>query len=407
MRMPAYQPCLRRLRSRRGWFRAGVAALSVILVSAAPPPQAVLVVPIEVKDVAPVQTFPGQVQAIRSVTVVARVSAYVEKVAFQEGSTVKAGRLLFQLQQGPYQAAVEQAQGALAQAQAVLSNAQLNLERDTRVGNLAISAQQIQQDTAARDEASAQVTSARGNLENAAINLSYCTVAAPIDGRIGKALYTMGNLVSPTSGPLPTIVQMDPIRIAFSVADAQFVAVQQASNLSREQLINSVTLDVQLSNGSNYAHPGKIEFVNNQVDTAIGTLTVWGTFPNPDGLLVPGAYATVAVHQTNPEQRPVVPVQAVQNEQQGEFVLLVGADNKVEQRKITTGRQIDQDYIVASGLTGGERVITEGVQKVHPGEVVNPSMATTGSNSTSQSGGLPSPAGSTSSSGSPNDGAEA
>ena len=371
--------------------------LTVPALAAAPPPS-VIVAPVVVQDVAPVQTFPGQVQAIQSVTLVARVSAYVDKVAFQEGSVVKTGQLLFQLQQGPYQAAVEQAQGALTQAEATLHNAQLNYERDSKAGNLAISAQQVQQDISARDVAAGQVTAARGALEVAAINLSYCTVAAPIDGRVGRALITAGNLVSTTSGPLGTIVQVDPIRIAFSVADAQLLAAEQSSNRTQEQLSNAVTLDVALSNGATYAHPGKVEFINNQVDAATGTITVWGLFSNPNGQLIPGAYVTVAVHRTKPEKRPVVPVQAVQNEAQGQFVLLVGADNKVEQRKVTVGRQLAQDYIVESGLSGGERVITEGLQKVHPGEVVNPSTPTT------QPGGQPSPAGSASSSGSPGDG---
>jgi membrane fusion protein (multidrug efflux system) len=343
---------------------------------AAPPPPAVTVVPVEVRDVAPVHTFPGQVQAIQSVTLVARVSAYVDKVVFQEGSLVKSGQLLFQLQQGPYQAAVEQAQGTLKQAQATLLNAQLNYERDSKAGGLAISQQQVQQDISARDVAAGQVASARGALETAAINLSYCTVASPIDGRIGKALYTAGNLVSPTSGALATVVQVDPIRVAFSVADAQVLAAEQAHKQTQQQISDSVTLDVQLPDGAAYNHPGKVEFVNNQVDAATGTLTVWGRFENPEGLLIPGAYVTVSVRRTKPDKRPLVPVQAVQNDQQGQFVLLVGADNKVEQRQIKTGQQVGQGFIVEAGLTGGERVITEGVQKVHPGEVVNPSTPT-------------------------------
>ena len=348
-------------------------ALLVATARAAPPPPAVTVVPVEVRDVAPVHTFPGQVQAIQSVTLVARVSAFVDKVVFQEGSLVKSGQLLFQLQQGPFQAAVEQAQGALKQAEATLLNAQLNYERDSHAGNLAISQQQLQQDVSARDVAAGQVTSARGALETAAINLSYCTVTSPIDGRIGKALETEGNLVSPTTGPLATVVQVDPIRVAFSVADAQLLAAQQAAKKTQQQLSDAVTLDVQLPDGAAYSHPGKIEFINNQVDAGTGTLTVFGRFENPEGLLIPGAYVTVLVRRTKPDRRPLVPVQAVQNDQQGQFVLLVGADNRVEQRQVKTGLQVGQDFIVNAGLTGGERVITEGVQKVHPGEVVNPS----------------------------------
>lgn len=358
---------------------AGWRVLLLALVAAAPPPPAVVVAPVQLRDVTPVQAFIGQVQAIQTVTVVARVQAYIEKVTFQEGSAVKAGQVLFELQKGPYQAAVLQAQGALAQAQAALRNAQMNLERDERAGDLAISPQQIQQDTAARDVAAAQVDSARGALQAAAITLSYCTVSAPIDGRIGRALFTAGNLVDAGSGPLATIVQMDPIRVSFAVTGTQIVSMEQRSHESRQRLIDALVLTLRLSNGTAYGHPGKIEFLDNQVDPATGTITVWGRFPNPEGLLTPGAYASVEVKPDQPEERPLVAVQAVQNDRQGQFVLVVGADSKVAQRRITTGRQIEQDYIVESGLKGGERVIIEGVQKVHPGEEVEAVAASDGS----------------------------
>ena len=376
-------------RCSRAWVRAGLALLAGLLATdagAASPPPAVTVQPIEVKDVGQVLTFPGQVQAIQSVNIVARVAAYMVQMTFKEGSMVKTGQPLYQLQKGPYEAVVKQAQGSLAQAQASLRNAQLNYERDSKAGNLAISDQQVQQDVAARDVAAGQVAAAMGTLESAAIDLGYCDVVSPIDGRIGRTQYTIGNLVQPSSGALATVVQVDPIRVAFAAADAQVLQLQQSLDTTQDGLKEAVMLQVQLPNGAAYAHPGTIEFLNNQVDAGTGTLTIWGRFANPEGQLIPGAYVTVTVRQTTPDKRPVVPIQAVQNDQQGQFVLLVGADNKVEQRKVTTGRQVDQDFVVESGLSGGERVITEGVQKARPGEAVNPSTPTA-SGSASKGGG--------------------
>ena len=352
----------------------GLLPLCVILAGAAEPP-AVIVAPVEIRDVAPVQTFVGQVQAIQSVNVVARVQAFIEKVDFTEGSAVTAGQLLFELQKGPYQAAVLQAQGTLAQAEAALRNAEMNLQRDTQAGSLAISQQQIQQDTAARDQAAGQVDNARGALELAAINLSYCTVAAPIAGRIGRANITAGNLVDSSSGALATIVQMDPIRVFFAPTNAEMLSIEQQTGKTSQQLAATVALHLQLANGGTYKQAGTIEFLNNQVDPSTGTLTVWGRFDNPDGTLVPGSFVSVEVAPAKPENERLVAVQAVQNDANGPFVLVVGQDGKVQEQRVTLGRQIGQNYIVQSGLKGGERVITEGVQKVRPGQAVNASTA--------------------------------
>ena len=348
---------------------------ALLLVAADPPPPAVTVAAVDVQDVAPVQTYVGQVVAIQSVNVVARVDAYIDQVKFTEGSTVQAGQLLFELQKGPYQAAVLQAQGSLAQAQATEQNARMNYERDAHAGNLAISQQQLQQDQASQAVATGQVDAAQGALQNAAINLGYTTLVAPITGQIGRALFTGGNFVGPTSGPLATIVQMDPIRVSFAVPDAEVETMLQRAGQTRQQLAQSLILHIRLSNGAPFAQAGTIEFVNNQVDPATGTLTVYGRFTNPGNTLIPGSYVSVDVSLAQPERRPVIPVQAVQTDAKGQFVLLVDKTNKVAEQRVTLGRQIGQQYIVTEGVAGGERVITQGVQKVHPGELVTASEA--------------------------------
>ena len=355
---------------------AGVAGLlmlpGVALAQAGPPPS-VVIAPVVVQDVAPVNSYIGYVQAIQSVTIMARVAAFIDKVDFVEGSMVKSGQVLFDLQRAPYQAALDSAQASLEGAQATLRNAQLTYDRDTQLtAGTVVSQSQVDTALATRDADSAAVLTARANLETAAINLSYTSITSPIDGRIGKTTYTQGNLVGPTSSALATVVQVDPIRVEFAVADGDIVSALLKSHKSQAELEKEVVLDLLLSNGQRYDQTGHIEFLNNQVDTATGTVTVWARFPNPDGLLVPGAFATVQVHQATPDQRPVVPLEAVQDDKQGEFVLLVGPDNKVRQQAIATGAQLGQDLIVTAGLKGGEDVIVQGEQKVKAGEVVNP-----------------------------------
>lgn len=352
---------------------AAAAAPAARAAAPAAPPPAVVVQPVAVRDVAPVTTEIGRVQAIQSVAIVARVQAYVEKIDFQQGAMVKTGQVLFELQKAPYQAAVDAAQAALQKAQATEHNAQLTYDRDSKLtAGLAVTKAQVDTDHANLDTAKADVLSARANLETAAINFGYTTITSPIAGRIGKAAYTKGNLVGPTSNPLATVVQIDPIWVSFAVADRLVVSALQKSHQSLQQLSSALVLGLQLPNGTEYAEKGKIAFVNNQVDPATGTVTVWGQFPNPQGLLIPNGFATVQIRQQQPEERPLVPVQAVQNDKSGRFVLLVGAGNKVEAQKITIGPQIGQDWIVTSGLKGGERVIIQGQQKVKAGEVVNP-----------------------------------
>ncbi len=356
------------------WALPVVGAASLARAQGGPPP-AVVVAAVAVRNVAPTHSYIGRVQAIQTVNLVARVSAFVEKIDFQEGGMVKAGQTLFELQKGPYQAALDQAQAALQGAEATLRNAQIVYQRDTRlVAGTVVSQAQIDSDAAARDADAANVAAARAGVETAAINLSYTTIVSPIDGRVGRAQYTVGNLVGPggSTGALATVVQVDPMRVVFSVADSDIVAILQKTHQTQTQIGQSALLRLQLPDGQSYAPTGSIEFINNQVDPSTGTVEVWGRFPNQQGLLIPGGFVTVDVSRAQPQLRPLVPVQAVQNDKSGDFVLLVGPDHKVREQKITTGRQLGQDWIVTAGLSGGEDVIVQGQQKVKTGETVSP-----------------------------------
>jgi membrane fusion protein (multidrug efflux system) len=340
------------------------------------PLPAVLVVPVKVENVAPVYSFIGHVQAIQSVQIVPRVTAFIEKEPVAQGSDVKAGDVLFELQKAQYQAAVQSAQAQLDSANAALHEAQLAYNRALQLNLHGFEAQSnLDQATATRDQDQANVLAAQANLAQAQLNLSYCTITSPIDGRIGVITLTKGNLVTPSTPPLATVNQMDPIRVVFSVSDRELVSVKQRTGSSIEKIAGGLALQLILPDGSPYKQPGHISFLNNEVDPQTGTVSVYADFPNPDRLLVPGGYVTINVRRAKPEERPLVPVASVQSDQQGSYVLLVGPDDKVAQRPVELGRQIAQNYIVTKGLAGGERVIVEGVQKVRPGEVVNPQPA--------------------------------
>jgi membrane fusion protein (multidrug efflux system) len=338
-----------------------------------PPLPAVLVTPVRVENVAPVYSFIGHVVAIQSVQVVARVTAFIETEPAKQGSDVKAGETLFELQKTQYQAAVQAAQAQLDGANAAVRNAQLAYERAKRLANQGFEAQSnLDQATATLQQDQANVLAAQANLAQAALNLSYCTIVSPINGRIGAVTLTVGNLVTPSTPALLTVNQLDPIRVVFSVSDSTLVGVQQRTGANYKQLAASTVVNLVLPDGSQYGQPGKISFFSNEVDPATGTISVYADFPNPNRLLLPGSYVTTNLRREQPQEAPLVPVAAVQTEQSGSFVLVVGPDNTVHQQPVELGRQIAQDFIVTKGLQGGERVIVEGVQKVHPGQKVNP-----------------------------------
>jgi membrane fusion protein (multidrug efflux system) len=351
----------------------GVSAGARVCDAQAPRPPAVTVEAVSVQDVAPVYTYVGHVEAIQSVQVMARVNAFLEKIDFTEGGEVNGGQTLFELESAPFAAAVQAAQAQLDKAEAAFRQADTEYQRQARLNQQGVASQAIlDQAHATRDSDAADVEAAKANLAMAAINLSYTKIASPTDGRIGKALFSVGSLLTPTSGALATVEQMEPIRVVFAVPDRDVVSAEQQAGTTPEKIAARLSIDLRLSNGTKYSHSGRIEFVNNQVDLATGTVSVWGRFDNPDQLLLPGGFVTVELHSAQPERRPLVPVSAVQQDKQGAFVLVVGPDNGVKEQRVTLGRQVGQYFVVADGLSGGERVIVEGIQKVQPGQTVNP-----------------------------------
>lgn len=371
-------------KSPRRWAYRVLVALALVTLAGVPahaqpavPAPAVVVAPVELREVGLSARYIGRVEAIQNVDVRARVEGFVEQVAFQEGDDVHAGQLLFRIEKAPYEAALASAKAQVAKAHAALKEAEANFERQAQLNQRGFQTRAVlEQATAQRDTAAAELQNAQAAVATAQLNLDYTTIESPIDGRIGKAAFTKGNLVDTGAGALATVIELDPIRVVFSVADRDVVSLRQRTGKDQEKLNQLFVPRLRLSNGSEYLQAGSIEFVDNRVDPTTGTLAVWARFANPKELLLPGQFVDVLVHATDPDRRPVVPVTAVQQDKNGKFVLVVGSDDVVTERRIAATRQSGQDWIVQSGLEPGELVIVEGVQKARPGAKVQPTRAT-------------------------------
>jgi len=381
--------------------------------------------PVSIVEVRP-QTVPiygeyaGQTFGRDMVEVRARVDGYVESRTFEAGTDVKAGQVLYTLDQGPYAAAVQKAkadleqsmanldfaknQVALAQAQANLLQAKANLLKAQQdvdrlqplVSQDAATQQDLDNALAALDAnkanvtaltanvdqtrlqtrtnadlAAAQVESSRALLKAAELNLGYATIAAPVAGRIGDSIVQVGGLVSRGAGqPLTTIVPLDPIWVRFNISDTEYLDYM---NSPERQQNHVLPVKLYLADGSEFPYTGEIRNNVNQLDTRTGTLEIDCTFPNPKHVLLPGQFARVRVLKQHAKDVLVVPQRAVRETQSMQSVFTVGSDNKVQVRNIVTGDRVGDDWIVTQGLKPGDRVVVEGVQKIGPGSPVQPS----------------------------------
>jgi membrane fusion protein, multidrug efflux system len=325
------------------------------------------------REVTDTVEFVGRVVAIDKVDIVARVPGFIEERYFTEGQEVKTGDLLFRIEQATYKALVEQQEAAVAKAKATEANAALQLERGKELGrSLNIPQSTIDQRAADAGTAKADVLVAQAALEQARINFDYTEIRSPIDGRIGLANFTMGNLVGPTSGSLATIVSHDPIYVIFQASEREVIAYKHRVAAEGGP---HVVAHLKLPDGSVYTQPGLTNFLDIQVANTTDTVAVRAQFRNPEGLLIPGGVVGVTVERGAPKSALLVPQAAVLVDQAGRYVLLVGDDRKVELRRITTGAEQGTDMVVTSGLKQGEQVITEGIQKIRPGQVVSAAPA--------------------------------
>jgi len=339
------------------------------------PPPAVTVKAVVNRPVTDTGAYIGRVVPIERVEVVARVPGFIEQRNFTEGQIVKKGELLFRIEQDTYKASVDQQAANLAKAKANEVNANLQLERNQAlVKSQAVPQATIDQLAAAEQGAKADILQAQALLEQAQINLGYTEIRSPIDGKIGIAKFTVGNLVQPSSGPIATIVSQDPIYVTFQPSEADVLAYKRwLAQTDRKS--PHLTVHIRLPDGTIYPHPGLTNFLDVQVQPDTDTVTVRAQLPNSDGLLIPGGVVGVVVDRGTPVESLLVPQSAVLLDQAGHYVLVVDDAKKVEQRRVTTGIEQWRDIVITQGLKAGEIVIVEGVQKVRPGQVVSTSVA--------------------------------
>lgn len=334
--------------------------------------------------------FVGTVAAVQQVNLMARVEGFLDAVTFAEGSFLKAGAVAFHIEKDTYQAALDSARASLqsanaaeAGAEANLKQADLTLKRQQELLRTnAVSQSVVDQAQATRDAADAQVKQAQAQIaqadaqvKTAELNLSYTDVATPIAGRIGKAQITVGNLVSPSSGVLATVVQTDPIRVVFSISDRDYLAVVKALKPNDQGFAAGAEEFrplLTLPDGTAYEQPGKIGFLDNTIDPATGTIAVYAEFPNPHLQLVPGQYVSVTVQDGNAQSLPVVPAAAVQQDRDGPYVFVLDQENHAVIRRVTLGERVGTDWAVTAGLANGEIIIVSGIQKIRAGMVVSP-----------------------------------
>jgi RND family efflux transporter MFP subunit len=347
------------------------------------------VVQVEQKDVPIYGEFIGTLDGLVNADVRAQVTGYLLRQGYLEGSFVKKGQLLFQIDPRPFQAALDQAQGQLAQARATLANAeavqgrtQLDVNRYTPLAREQAASQQdldnaIQNNLAAKasvETAKAQIQTYEAAVENAKINLEFTRLVAPIDGIAGQAQLQVGALVSPSSGPVTSVSTLDPIKVYFTASEPQYLEWRKRfpTDESRLEADKKLRLQLILADGSTYAHEGKFYFGDRQVNVSTGAIRLAGLFTNPANILRPGGYGKVRAVIRTQQGALLVPQRAVSELQGGYQVAVVDDQNKVNIRTVQVADRVGNQWVIAEGLKPGERVVAEGTQKVRPGMPVNP-----------------------------------
>ncbi len=330
-----------------------------------PPPQKVEVVDVTQQDVPVTQEWVGTLKGSVNADIRPKIEGYILKQLYLEGTTVKAGQPLFQIDPRQFKAALDSAKGNLARNQAALDNANITVERYKPLAkSQAISQQELDDALSTQRQCEANVETAKAQLEQAQLNLNWCTVTSPIAGIAGTVQTQVGSLVN-GSNVLTTVSTVDPIRVAFGLSEQQYLSYMGATEMRREAAGGA--LELVLTDGSVYAHQGKVILLNRQVDVKTGTITIEGEFPNPESLLRPGQYAKVRAVTYIKKGALLVPQAAVKELQGDNQVAVVGPDGTVEMRSVTTGQRVGSLWVMDKGLKPGEKVIVGGLQLVKSG----------------------------------------
>jgi membrane fusion protein (multidrug efflux system) len=352
------------------WLTLGATGKPAPSAAMAPPAPAVGVRAVTTRGVSRSFEFAGRIKAVNKVEVRARVEGFLEKVLFTEGQDVKAGDLLYQIEKVQFQSALEQAEGNVLIAEATETNAKLEYNRQADLVKRQYTPQSVlDKDKADLDSATGKVKQARAALVQARANLDYTDIKSPIDGRIGRTVYTLGNLVNPASGILATIVSQDPIYVLFPVSMKDLETIRDARR-KEDGGLAKIDIRLRLANGEDYPLRGTWNLTDPQVEQTTDSLVMRATMPNPDRMLVDGQFVTAVIRERTEQPRLVVPQAALQVDQAGYYVLVVDGNHRVERRPVQTGPNSGTDIVVTSGLKEGDKVIVDGIQKVRPGIVV-------------------------------------
>jgi membrane fusion protein, multidrug efflux system len=377
---------------RAGWARFLLPLMGAVVLLAGckqqnryvapPPPEVGVATPLK-KDATLYLELTGNTVATDEVNLEARVAGFLSQINYTDGAFVKNGTNLFVIEPAPYQAQLQQARAQLAAAQADLVQAQAEYERQSQLASQNFASQsKLDQALAKRDSDAAQVQNDEASLAIAAINLSYTRVNAPFDGVVTKHLESIGALVG-QAGPtkLATIVSIAPIYVTFNVAEQDVLRIRaelRAKGLTLAEL-GAIPIDIGLANETGYPHQGVLNYVAPEIDPSTGTLLARAEFANKNHALLPGFFVRVRIPEGKLANALFIPDTAWATDQQGTYVLVLGPDNKVEQRRVVLGQQQGQLRIITSGLEPTDKVIVSGIERAIPGQVVAPKTTTVAS----------------------------
>lgn len=341
-----------------------------------PPPQVGVAHPLQQKVTAYLEET-GTLAAVNSVDLVARIPGFVQEIPYKDGSVVKKGAVLFVIEPEPYRVKVEQAEAAEEAAKAQLQQSQAEFDRQANLVKREVSTQaNYDKALAQRDTDKANLEQAQVNTKLARINYGYTQVTAPFDGVVSARLVSVGEYVGANNTPtkLATIVQIDPIWVNFNVSE-QAVQRIRAMRGAQKDDVSDLPIEVGLQTESGFPHKGHLDYAAPTLTTNTGALAVRGVLPNPGAVLLPGYYVRVRVPGPATEQL-LVPDTAIGSDQGGRYVLMLNADDRVEQRKVTPGRQVGPLRVIESGLKADDRVVVDGILRAIPGQKVDPKLVT-------------------------------
>jgi RND family efflux transporter MFP subunit len=347
---------------------------------ASPPPPAVTVAPVLERDVAEWDEFSGRLEAVDQVEIRPRVSGYIKRLTFTEGREVRKGEVLFEIDPRPYQADLDRAQAQLEQARTAADLAQREVARAEKLVNVqAISREEFDSRTSAQANSVAAVRAAEAAVETARLNLSWTQVRSPIAGRVSRAEVTEGNLVQagpPTATLLTTVVSLDSIYLYFDSDEQTYLRYtgRAADGGTRGWQSASLPVYLGLANETGFPHEGRLDFVDNRIDPASGTIRTRAIFPNHDRRFTPGLFARVKLVGSKSVPTLLVRDAAIGTDQDRKFVLVLGKGDSLAYRPVEIGRLADGLRIVRSGVQAGDEVVVNGLMRVRPGIKVTPTV---------------------------------